>query len=260
MKKVSKIFLAVAVLLCAVLIFAACAVDNAPPGAGDGNAGDGGDAPRFDGALPSGRLIVFTGDIEISFIEQDENYSLEAEFNALVNFINASLEPGEWFDSMNRSGQRAAFTARIRTDRLNDYIAALQYQAGMQNVRNLNLSATDVTLNYSNIAQRIIAFEAERARLITFMEEATSMHSLLEINTRLSFVDSQIIALQTQLNTYDAHLDYSILHITVIFRPYVPAPFPWWAVIVPLVLLLVIAVAVTVVVLEKRSRRQRCDG
>jgi hypothetical protein len=123
--------------------------------------------------------------------------------------IKSSLEEGEWMDYESVGESYARFTARVKSDRIDAYIASISED---NEVEDYEKTATDISLNYADKEATVDALEAERARLVILIDDAT-IAEIIQINTRISEIDLEITRLQGLLNEYDSLIDYSEINI-----------------------------------------------
>lgn len=152
------------------------------------------------------------------------NITLYADnFEDSISLIRASMDEGEWMDYESVNDTYARFTARIRSDRLDEYLAAISVG---NTVNDYDKTATDISLNYADNEAQITSLEAERARLNELYETA-STSDMIQINSRLSQIALEINRLQGLLNEYDSLVDYSEVFIRLYSKnsPEVSLPF-----------------------------------
>jgi len=196
MKK--KIAVLVMIALAAIFAFAACGKARSP-------GGDGG-ADGVDFIVPAGRKIIYTASFTIRC----------RDFEKSKNIVEKSLEAGEWFDSVSYSDGNARFRARVKTERLDEYISGISSSVGADNINSYRRTATDVSLDYYNKQGQIDALETEHARLLVIMAEpTTTISDLILINTRLSQVEYELQKVNGELNKFDSQLEYSTVDITI---------------------------------------------
>jgi hypothetical protein len=136
---------------------------------------------------------------------------IEANFKEEIASLKASINEDEWSDSENISETSAHFIFRIKTTRLDDFVASLSTYG---EVKNLNKKATDISLQYQDSSNQIIAFEAEKSRLIELYDGA-NMSEIIQINTRISQIDKELRVLKGDIIQYDSLLEYSEVQLSI---------------------------------------------
>lgn len=83
---------------------------------------------------------------------------------------------------------------------------------------------TDVTGEYVDLESKLENLEVTRGRIRTFLEQATKVEELLEVNRQLSEIEVQIAQVQGRINYLGGRAAYST--ITVHIEPVLPTPSP----------------------------------
>lgn len=78
-----------------------------------------------------------------------------------------------------------------------------------------SLSAYDVKNEYDELSARIESLDAERTRLLDFYGRANETSDLIEISSRLSYVDSQLNYLNQRKAELEDVVNYSTLSVTL---------------------------------------------
>ncbi len=163
------------------------------------------------------------------------NISAETEdMDRLLNELSTRIASlGGYVESRNiqngsaYAGNRyrsATLVIRIPADQLDSF----QQQVGQySNIVSTNESTDDVTLQYVDTQSRLKVLRTEEERLLTFLADAASVSEMLEVEKRLTQVQSEIESLTSQLNTYDNLISYGTvtLHITEV-EVYTPSEDP----------------------------------
>ena len=143
------------------------------------------------------------------------------EFETLTQFIeNKVSELGGYMEQSNVYGgsyeydsrRTAQYTVRVPVDKLDALVGAVAKQG---NVIRKNESATDVTLSYVDTKSRKEANEVEYERLMTLLEKAEDIDTIVALESRLTTVRYEIQSLESQLRTYDNLVDFATIDISV---------------------------------------------
>lgn len=133
------------------------------------------------------------------------NTSLEVDdIDEALEAIYAAKNADEWFESEQVYISYATIVLRIKSTRLEAFKNELK-QIGELN--NYSSTATDISIEYSATKEAIAAYEAEHSRLIELYENAT-VTEMIEINRRLSEVESKLSQLKRQQNEFDSLIEY----------------------------------------------------
>jgi len=143
-------------------------------------------------------------------------YNVTAEFyttdlDETIIFVEDLLLEDEWFDQENIYTSSAFFVFRVKTDRLDAFVNQIKNEFTLTSY---SKTATDISLNYQDTANKILGYQEERARLIVLYESA-SLTDMITINTRISQIDIQLGELIGTLNEFDSLVDYSRVELRI---------------------------------------------
>ena len=113
------------------------------------------------------------------------------------------------------SGRRyrsASLTLRIPADSLDGFQADV---ASLANVTSSSRSSEDVTLQYVDTESRITALKTEQDRLMELLSQAETMADLLEIESRLTQVRSDLESYTSQLKVLENQVDYATMYLNL---------------------------------------------
>ena len=169
------------------------------------------DAPFMpaDAQADQERKIVWTVDMEVETLEFD---------NFLAQLDQAVQEFGGYLESSSVSGnsiqyassRNGALTVRIPSQQLDAFLSQVG-QIGT--VTYTNKSSEDITLDYIDVESRIAALEVEQERLLSLLEQADDLNSVIQLESRLSEVRYQLESYRSTQNRYDSMVDYSTVTI-----------------------------------------------
>lgn len=163
-------------------------------------------------ALPENRKFVIT--MDLSAETENLDVALEALQEALEkaqgyvqeqNIHNGSAYSGSRY-------RRASLTLRIPVDGLETFTEQVSSHT---NLVSSSRSTEDVTLQYVDTQGRITALETEQTRLLELLAQAESMSDLLEIETRLTEVRSQLESYTSQMRVLDNQVDYATVYLSI---------------------------------------------
>jgi hypothetical protein len=141
------------------------------------------------------RKIIYT--VDSSFDVEDLTDS--------ISTLRGLLGSDEWFDQETIQSSRATFKARIKTARLDAFIADLydNFQ-----VRDFSKQATDVSLQYQDKSNRITSINLQIDRLQDLYESA-SLSDMILINEQLADLEVELLQIQGELSLFDSLIEYS---------------------------------------------------
>lgn len=112
--------------------------------------------------------------------------------------------------------KRIDSTYRVPTESLKQFMADLE---GMEAVKtNEEIGSEDVTQTYRDTETRIGVLEQKEARLSELLEQAVTIEEILAIEDSLSQSIAERESLQSQLDSIDDLIDYTVVRITVLER------------------------------------------
>ncbi|NCA67865.1 MAG: DUF4349 domain-containing protein, partial [Clostridia bacterium] len=137
--------------------------------------------------------------------------------------IKSSLNSDEWMDYENIGATNARFTARIKSDRIDAYIAAISQN---NEVSYYEKTATDISLQYQSKEAQIESYQSELARLNELFEDAT-VSEMIQLNTRIAQITLAVNTLQGSINQFDSLVDYSEVTIRLYKNGTQPVTLPF---------------------------------
>ena len=180
-------------------------------GPGEDSLGTNGSEGTLDN-LPQGRKFIIRMDITA------EAQELEPALQAVTDRLTALggyVENQYIYNGSLYSGRRyrnADLTLRVPADKLSELIAAVE-ETG--NVVSSSRSTEDVTLQYVDTESRVTALKTEQTRLLELMEQAETMSDLLEIESRLTEVRSDLERYTSQLKVLANQVDYATVSLSL---------------------------------------------
>lgn len=106
----------------------------------------------------------------------------------------------------------ATLTIRIPADRLDGFISHVD---DVSNVTASNESTEDVTLEYVAIESRMKALKAEEERLLALIDEAADLSELLQLESRLTDIRTELEKVTSQLLVYDNLVAYGTVTVQI---------------------------------------------
>lgn len=138
-----------------------------------------------------------------------------ARFEPLVGSYGGYIESSSIEGKASGGADRlriATYTARIPAEKLDGFLNA---SSDIGNVASKSVSGRDVTQAYVDTNAQLTSLQAERDRLLDFMDKASSMDNLLKIEERLTQVQGQIEQLTAELKNMDSLISYSTVTVTI---------------------------------------------
>lgn len=143
-------------------------------------------------------------------------------FDGFISSIKVYVcEEGGRIDSERTSGNNYYKTDNLRTAYFVIRIPAEKLAAFTSKVGEIGVvssyseNKTDVTEIYIDIESRIAVLEAKEISLLSMLSSAVTVSDLLEIDKRITDVQSELASLKRQKESYDNRIEYSTVNLTV---------------------------------------------
>jgi hypothetical protein len=140
--------------------------------------------------------------------EVDASFDV-ADLDAAADTLKALVEGDEWFDQEIIRETRITYVIRIKTARLDTFTTALKNEF---TVRSYSKIGNDISLEYQNSSNRVLALEAQLARLLVLYESAT-IEEMILINNQISDIEVELQELEGDLALFDSLVDYSVVTV-----------------------------------------------
>jgi len=157
-----------------------------------------------------GNLILSSADRKIIYKASVIIY-IEENFSDKLKVLKQSLNADEWIDFEKVTEDKAYYTLRIKSTRLDAFLDSLD-QFGT--VRDLTRNATDLSLFYYDTKGEIEALEAERDRLVDLYQNATAS-DIIQIEKRITEINQKLRELNSDIAQLESFMDYSEVKLTV---------------------------------------------
>lgn len=147
--------------------------------------------------------------------ETEDMDTLLAGVSQQVTQLGGYMESRNVYNGSRYSGRRyrsADLTIRIPADKLDQFVTHISESA---NITNNKETADDITLSYVATESRITALETEEKRLLELLAGAENMADLLEIESRLTDVRTELEQVKSTLRLYDNQVSYGTVYLTV---------------------------------------------
>lgn len=147
--------------------------------------------------------------------ETEDLDALLAAVMEKINQLGGYVEQQEVYygsPSAQRRYRRGTLTLRIPAEKLDDFVAKVTESS---NIVSSNETTENVTLTYVATQSRIKALETEQTRLLELLAKAETTKDLLEIESRLTEVRTELEKVSSQLRTLDNQVDYGTVNLTI---------------------------------------------
>ncbi|MFP4177442.1 MAG: DUF4349 domain-containing protein [Acholeplasmataceae bacterium] len=198
MKRIVVFFLAVLMIGLAVM---GCSSDYSGPPREDDQVSEGVDVELDHSLSTPTRKIIY---------EVDATYYVD-DIDRALTWLKDLMEEDEWIDREERSDTSAHLTMRIKSERLDAFVEAIENEYESHSYRKVG---EDISLEYQDKSDLIARYNDEMDRNLELIEEA-SLSEILIINERVSELEQLIATLEGELNLFDSLVDYSEVRISI---------------------------------------------
>ena len=105
---------------------------------------------------------------------------------------------------------RGTVVYKVPTDKLNSFLDFIDGEGG---VVEKNVKATDITSKYDQVAARLETLRASKAAYLKILENTTNVNEIINLKSRIEDIDTEILSLEKQKDSYDNLLDFSTVTI-----------------------------------------------
>ena len=152
--------------------------------------------------------IIYTANLSLESKDYD---AARAALDAALSDAGGYLESSSEYSDVG-SSRSVNLTFRVPEENYQSFLDAVA-QAG--NVTYKSQQADDVTTQYMDVETRLANLEAQRTRLQELQAQADNLSDLLQIETSLTDVQSQIESWQSQLDWYSNQVSCCTVYITL---------------------------------------------
>ena len=165
-------------------------------------------------AADPNRKLIYTAEVSI----ETERY--ETDYNALVQSVKAAggyLSNEEARGSMPQRygdvGRNSYMEARIPTDKFEEFMQSLN-EVGR--ITSRSMAVDDVTDEYYDVEARIEMLEKRFAKMEEYMERATEMNDIIQLENEMSQILYELDVLKGSKRHFDNRIEYSTVRIELI--------------------------------------------
>ncbi|PRO67290.1 DUF4349 domain-containing protein [Alkalicoccus urumqiensis] len=171
---------------------------------------DSGSQPPVTETESFGQQVIYTAEMSIIVEDYDQvEQNLRDEVASRQGYVVDSTMQQEGEEER----QSGSMTVRVPRESFEDMLTAAE--AGAVEVESLSTRGNDVSEEYVDLEARLRSQEIVEERLLSFMEDADSTDSLLQISSDLSDVRNEIERVQGRMNYLDDQIAYSTITIAI---------------------------------------------
>lgn len=168
--------------------------------------------------------ITYSCNIELETLQYEESIS---KIKELIDKYDGFVERNEqtnnangwYYDEESRDSMTSEMRIRIPEKHYREFVDGLN---DFGKVMSFSETATNITRQYGNTQTKIEVLETEKEMLMDMMQRATTIQDMIQVESRLYDVQSELQAYQNSLEQMDLDVGYSTidLRITEVFKQY----------------------------------------
>ena len=168
-------------------------------------------APYDSGHVaPNIQKIIVTSRVRMEAKDMDKTIATILE---MLTKYGGYVQTSSINQDINESSYRySTIVVRIPA---NNYDAFLNESLQSGNVLSVDTTTDDITTDYYDLQSRLESLRAERERVMEFYNQADNVSELLQIEERLSEIDSEIAAGEIRMQNYDLLTTYSTITFNI---------------------------------------------
>lgn len=175
------------------------------------------DVPASEKLAEFTEKIIYSADVSLQTTEFDKSLTaLEQSVTSYDGFIERSDSYGDIRYQDDGSTQivnrYAYYTVRIPAGRFEEFLALTN---GLGNVTNSSRYADNVTSQYTDYEARLDSLYTQEERLLSMLEKAEEVESLIALEERLADVRYEIESIERNLRNLDMKIGYSTININL---------------------------------------------
>ena len=161
----------------------------------------------------SNRKLITTMNLDVETDQFEKTtVTIVNKANELGGYVENSSVYGNGLYSEGMGNRSADYTIRIPQEKLSQFLDVVEEGT---NITRKTENVEDVTLSYVDLQSHKSALVAEEKQLLSLMEQATDIETILQIQNELTNVRYQIESMESQLRTYDNKINYATVNLNV---------------------------------------------
>ena len=181
------------------------------------------DTGKTDGgsvvAAPSADKLVYTADLTVETKEyaktMDSLSGFIKSYGGIIESQHETDNDPDWYRSSyhkNAGTLTCNIRVRVPSAKFNDFLSAT---GSLGKVISKNMNVENISTRYNDNEATIKALESQQESLLAMLKNATSISDMLEIQERLTRVETELNQAKTNRGTMDSQVAYSTIDITV---------------------------------------------
>jgi len=147
-------------------------------------------------------------------IESDEYDSAKTELNKIPEKFGGYFTNQNEYKSTIRGREYRTFRLTFKVP-VEDFNSAIEEVKKIGDVKNLNVDASDLTLQYTDAKAYLDSYTAEKEKVEELLERAETVEETIRVQERLSELQRQIDSYQKQITNLERQTDFSQISATL---------------------------------------------
>lgn len=160
-------------------------------------------------SVKGNQKLIYTIRLDVETTEYD---TLWTDIREKVEQLGGYIENSEVSGDPDRHNRSAYMTIRIPAEKRNELTETVKTTAS---VTYSSESVEDVTLNYVDTQSRIESLRTEQQTLLSLLEKAEDIDTVLAIQNQLTEVRYQLESYESQLKVMENQISYSTLYLSI---------------------------------------------
>jgi hypothetical protein len=149
------------------------------------------------------RKIIYTADLTMNAPEPEEVY------NDVLDILDTY---SAYVESANINSNRYTIKLRVLTENFTDFIEEIKTSGDMVS---FSKTSEDVTNAYSTFEIRYAALQARHDRILTLIEGATSLQTILDLEEERYEIEVELNQIGEALGSIDSLIDFSTVNLVI---------------------------------------------
>nr|WP_027871454.1 DUF4349 domain-containing protein [[Eubacterium] cellulosolvens] len=201
---------------------AAYDAEYATEDAAEVDAADGADGPtstfKAKKSKESNEKLVYTGTVDIQTLEYDKSVkSLKKkidEYDGIIQNESQSSSNYDWYtrDDNGQMDRRLSMSVRIPSKDFQKFVDSLSEQG---QVMSTSVNTDNISQAYADTTAYVEGLEKEQKRLLEMMDKAQTIEEMIQVEDRLTEVETQLNQGKTDIASMNKDVDLSTVNITM---------------------------------------------
>lgn len=166
----------------------------------------------------SNEKLVYTGNVDIQTLEYEKSVkSLKKkieDYEGIIQKETQSSSNYDWYvrDDNGQMDRRLSMSVRIPSKDFQKFVDSLSEQG---QVMSTSVNTDNISQSYADTTAYVEGLEKEQKRLLEMMDKAQTIEEMIQVEDRLTEVETQLNQGKTSIASMDKDVDLSTVNITM---------------------------------------------